>query len=86
MTKEKLLITITVLIDVIGIGVVIPVIPFYAQSFGMSPLLITMMFSVFSLFAFLSAPLLGSLSDRLGRRPILIISLLSTAIGWFVFC
>lgn len=44
-----------------------------------------MMFSVFSLFAFLSAPLLGSLSDRLGRRPILIISLLSTAIGWFVF-
>lgn len=85
MTKEKLLIIITILIDVIGIGVVIPVIPFYAQNFGMSPLLITMMFSVFSLFSFLSAPLLGSLSDRFGRRPILVISLLSTAIGWFVF-
>ncbi|HNW55583.1 MAG TPA: MFS transporter [bacterium] len=83
--KEKLLIIATVFIDVIGIGVVIPVMPFYAQSFGMSPFLITLMFSVFSLFAFLSAPLLGSFSDRIGRRPILIISLLSTAIGWFVF-
>lgn len=85
MKKEKLLISLTVLVDVIGIGIVIPVLPFYVESFGAKPFIITSLFAVFSLFSFLSAPFLGSLSDKLGRRPVLIISILSTAIGWIVF-
>ncbi len=83
--KEKLVIILTVLIDVLGMGIVIPVMPFYLQNFGASPLTITLLFSVFSLCAFLSSPILGALSDKIGRRPVLLISILSTAIGWFVF-
>ncbi|MFA6464021.1 MAG: MFS transporter [Candidatus Paceibacterota bacterium] len=85
MQKEKIIILLTVLVDVIGVGIVIPVLPFYLQSFGVSAFIITLLFSVFSLCAFLSAPILGALSDKIGRRPILIISIVSTAIGWFVF-
>lgn len=85
MTKEKLIILFTVLIDVIGLGIIIPTMPTYVYSFSASPSTITILFSVFSLFSFLSAPILGAISDKIGRRPILIISILSSSIGWFVF-
>lgn len=85
MSKQKLIIISTVLVDVIGFGIVIPILPFYVSEFGASPFVITLLFSVFSFFAFLSNPFLGALSDRLGRRPLLIVSLLSTSLGWFVF-
>lgn len=83
--KEKFLIILTVLVDVIGMGIIIPILPFYVEQFNSSPVLITWLFASFSLFAFFSAPLLGAWSDRIGRRPVLIISIVSTAIGWFVF-
>lgn len=83
--KEKLIIILTVFIDVLGMGIIIPILPFYVESFGASALTLTMLFSVFSLCSFLSAPVLGALSDRIGRRPVLILSIASTAIGWFVF-
>jgi MFS family permease len=85
MTKQKLIIISTVFIDVLGFGIVIPILPFYLTEFGASALTITVLFSVFSLCAFLSAPLLGAISDRIGRRPILLLSIFSTSIGWFVF-
>jgi MFS transporter, DHA1 family, tetracycline resistance protein len=85
MNKVKLAIIFTVFIDVIGVGIVIPVLPFYVASFGARPFTITLLFSVFALCSLISAPYLGALSDRLGRRPVLITSILSTSIGWFVF-
>jgi len=85
MSKEKIIIIVTVLIDVIGVGIVIPVMPYFVQSIGASPFVITMLFAVFSLCSFISAPILGALSDRFGRRPALIASIASTAVGWFVF-
>ncbi|MGB2869120.1 MAG: MFS transporter [Bacteroidota bacterium] len=85
MKREKLIIIFTVLVDVLGFGIVIPILPFYVTEFGASPSTVTLMFATFSFFSFLSAPFLGALSDRVGRRPILIVSILSTAIGWFVF-
>ena len=84
-SKQKAIIGLTVLVDVIGLGVVIPVLPYYVSSFGVSPFIVTLLFATFSFFAFFSAPLLGSLSDKIGRRPVLILSILSTAIGWIVF-
>ncbi len=83
--KEKIIIVLTVFIDILGLAIIIPVLPFYVESFGASALTLTMLFSVFSFFSFVSAPFLGNLSDRMGRRPILIISIISTAIGWLVF-
>ena len=85
MTKEKIIILFTVLIDVIGLGIIIPTMPTYVSSFGASPSTVTILFSVFALFSFLSAPILGAMSDKIGRRPILILSILSSSIGWFVF-
>lgn len=75
----------TVFVDVIGFGIVIPILPYYVKSFGADALQTTLMFSAFSFFSFLSSPFLGAMSDRIGRRPILIVSILSTAIGWIVF-
>lgn len=85
MQKNKAIIVLTVLIDVIGLGVIIPVLPFYVESFGASSFVVTLLFSVFALFSFFSSPFLGALSDKIGRRPVLIVSIASTAIGWFVF-
>lgn len=82
---QKYIILFTVFIDILGLGIVIPVLPFYLKSFGATDFTITLLFSVFSLFAFVSAPFLGALSDRIGRRPILIASITSTAIGWLIF-
>lgn len=81
----KAIIVLTVLIDVVGVGIVIPVLPFYVESFGVSSFVVTLLFSVFAFFSFVSGPYLGALSDRIGRRPVLILSIASTALGWFVF-
>lgn len=85
MKKEKFIIIFTVLVDVLGFGIVIPILPFYLTEFGAGPLTITLLFSIFSFCSFLCSPFLGALSDRIGRRPVLLVSILSTAIGWFVF-
>jgi multidrug resistance protein len=83
--SKKFLILITVFIDILGIGIVIPVLPFFVKSFGASDFVVTLLFVTFALLSFLSAPILGSLSDRFGRRPVLIASIFSTSVGWFVF-
>jgi MFS transporter, DHA1 family, tetracycline resistance protein len=85
MQKEKLVVLFTVFVDVIGFGIVIPILPFYVGSFGASPFVITLLFASFAFFSFISSPFLGALSDKIGRRPVLIASITSTAIGWFVF-
>jgi MFS transporter, DHA1 family, tetracycline resistance protein len=85
MQKEKIVVLFTVFVDVIGFGIVIPILPFYVGSFGASPFVITLLFASFAFFSFLSSPFLGALSDKIGRRPVLIASITSTAIGWFVF-
>lgn len=85
MQKTKILILLTVFIDVIGLGIVIPILPFYVATFTNSAIIMTSLFAVYALFSFLSAPVIGALSDRVGRRPMLIMSIFSTAIGWFVF-
>lgn len=85
MSKQKIIILASVFVDVLGFGIVIPILPYYLTEFGATALTITMLFSVYSLCAFLSAPFLGALSDRIGRRPVILVSIASTSIGWFVF-
>lgn len=83
--SPKAIILFTVFLDVLGIGLIIPVLPFYVESFKVSGFVITSLFAVFALFSFFSSPILGMLSDKIGRRPVLLISLASSAVGWMVF-
>jgi DHA1 family tetracycline resistance protein-like MFS transporter len=71
-------------IDVLGFGILIPLIPYMATRFGASPALITPILGVYSLFQLIGAPIWGSLSDRYGRRPILITSMLGAAASYLL--
>src|ERR1700684_3167863 len=62
-------------IDILGFGILIPLVPYMADRFGVTPALITPILGVYSLCQLAAAPLWGRLSDRYGRRPILISSL-----------
>lgn len=73
-----------VFVDLIGFGLVIPLLPFYAQRFAASPFEMTALFATYSLMSMLTAPLWGRLSDRIGRRPVLMASMAAAALayGW----
>lgn len=71
-----------VFIDLIGFGVVIPLLPFYGLHFGASPAQVTGMMACYSLAQLFSSPLLGRLSDKVGRRPVLLISLVASVASY----
>ncbi len=85
-TTPLIIIFVTVFIDLIGFGMVIPILPFYAETapFNATPFEIGILFSVYSWMQFFFSPVLGRLSDKYGRRPILFFSLLGSAVGYFV--
>ncbi len=76
------IIFVTVFIDLLGFGIIIPLLPFYAQSFGASAFTIGLLGTVFSLMQFLVAPLCGRWSDRIGRRPIIVGGLLVSCLAY----
>ena len=82
MTRPLLIIFLTIFVNLIGFGIIIPLLPFYAETFGASPIVIGLLFAVFSVCQLVAAPVLGDLSDRWGRRPILIFSLLGTVVSF----
>lgn len=71
-----------VLVDLIGFGLVIPLLPFYAVQFHASPQEVTVLMAVFSLMSMLTAPVWGRLSDRIGRRPVLMVSMGAAALAY----
>jgi DHA1 family tetracycline resistance protein-like MFS transporter len=81
MSRPLLIIFLTIFVNLIGFGIIIPLLPFYAETFGASPVVIGLLFAVFSLCQLLAAPALGDLSDRYGRRPILVFSLAGTVVS-----
>jgi len=72
----------TVFIDLVGFGIVIPILPLYAEHFHASPVAIGWLTGIYSGMQIIFTPILGKLSDRFGRRPVLFISIVGTAIGF----
>src|SRR3954454_10456045 len=81
-TRPLTIIFLTIFVNLVGFGIIIPLLPFYAQTFGASPLVIGLLFAVFSLCQLIAAPALGDLSDRYGRRPVLVFSLAGTVVSF----
>src|SRR5919108_2426561 len=81
-TRPLLIIFLTIFVNLVGFGIIIPLLPFYAETFGASPLVIGLLFAVFSLCQLAAAPALGDISDRYGRRPVLVFSLVGTVVSF----
>ncbi len=74
-----------VMIDLLGFGIVLPLLPQHADDYGASPVMLALLMSSFSAMQFVFAPLWGRLSDRHGRRPIMMIGLAGSTISYVCF-
>jgi len=79
------IIFLVVLMDLVGFGLVLPIMPLYASVLGGGPLYIGLLLSVYSLMTFLMAPVWGRLSDRIGRRPVILFSLSGSVAAYTVY-
>ena len=79
------IIFLTVFIDLIGFGIVLPLLPFYATDFGADPMIIGLLVAMHPAMQFLFGPIWGRLSDRIGRRPILLLGLVGSGLSYLLF-
>lgn len=82
--KRVLPILVIVLVDLMGLSIIIPLLPLFAARFGATPFLIGILQATYPLMQFLGTPILGRLSDRFGRKPILLFSQLGTLAGFIL--
>jgi DHA1 family tetracycline resistance protein-like MFS transporter len=73
-----------VLVDVLGLTIILPLLPFYAESFGATPAVVGMLVSAYAICQLIAGPPLGHLSDRVGRRPVLLVSQIGTCAGFLI--
>ncbi len=74
-----------VVIDLLGFGIVLPLLPFYDQEFAASAVMIGLLYSVYSFMQLIFSPIWGSWSDRIGRRPIMLLSTFGAVIAYIIF-
>lgn len=82
--KAFLSIALIMLTEVLGWSLILPFLPYFAKEFGATPLQVGIILSTFSIFQFFSAPIIGKLSDKYGRKKLLILSQISTMIGFII--
>jgi DHA1 family tetracycline resistance protein-like MFS transporter len=85
MEKRRLLtVFIIVFIDLLGFGLILPLLPYYADRFGATPFVVGLLTASYAAAQLVGAPVLGRLSDRHGRRPVLLVSIAGTALGFLL--
>lgn len=82
--KRVLPIFVIVLVDLLGLTIIIPLLSLYATAFGASPLVVGLLAGAYPLMQFIGAPILGRLSDKYGRKPVLVISQIGTFAGFLL--
>lgn len=82
--KKILPILVIVLVDLLGLTIIIPLLPFYATSFGADPAMIGLLAATYPFCQFIGAPILGRLSDKYGRKPVLVVSQIGTLAGFLM--
>ena len=83
--RQLLTIFLILFVDVLGYGLILPLLPYYAKAYGAGEVVIGLIVASYALMQFVGAPLLGRWSDIRGRRPILLISVAGTALGFIIF-
>src|SRR4051794_40324982 len=82
-SKSPLLpIFLIVLVDVLGLAIILPLLPFYAERLGASPKVVGLLVSTYALCQLIAGPILGQISDRTGRKPLLVVSQIGTFAGF----
>lgn len=71
-----------VLLDIVGFGIIVPIFPFFAESMGAKPEMVMVYIAIYMAAAFVSAPIMGRISDRYGRKPVMVVSLLGAILGY----
>ena len=84
MSGQLVLILITVFLNIMGLGLILPVLPFYATAYGADGAQVGLLFTAFSGFQFLASPVFGALSDRFGRRPIILLGVLGQVVAYLI--
>ena len=84
MRQAHLALFFAVFIDLLGLGILAPLIPFYVANLGVSPEIITLVIATYSLCQFIGAPIWSGISDRIGRRPVLLISMAGHALAYLI--
>src|SRR6187399_1340519 len=84
LTAPLIIIFVTIFIDLLGFGIVIPLLTFYAEEFNATPFDIGILVASYSLMQFVFSPIWGNVSDRIGRRPILFITILGSSAGYLI--
>ena len=82
--RNILIIALIAVVNALGYGIIIPVLYSYSMKYGLSDFQNGLLFSTFSVFQFVATPVIGRMSDKYGRRPLLIISLFGTALSFFI--
>lgn len=82
--KNFLIIALIVVVNMLGYGIIIPILYAYSKKFGLTDFQNGLLFAIFSICQFISTPIIGRLSDKLGRRPMLLISISGTAVSFFL--
>ena len=82
--RNLFIIALIAVVDMLGYGIIIPIMYAYSKKFGISDFENGLLFAIFSIFQFISTPIIGRLSDKYGRRPLLLISIIGTSISFFM--